>query len=117
MLDDVKAAIAAVQRADADVEIAKAEASARRAELNVLVAANADETRHPASLTKMMTLYMVFEALREGRLSLDSRITFSAEAASRPPSNRTLSGVPPTPSPRPSAPSPTAHATTSPPPA
>ena len=53
---------------------------------NVLVAANADETRHPASLTKMMTLYMVFEALREGRLALDSRITFSEEAASRPPS-------------------------------
>ena len=53
---------------------------------NVLVAANADETRHPASLTKMMTLYMVFEALREGRLGLDSRITFSDEAASRPPS-------------------------------
>jgi D-alanyl-D-alanine carboxypeptidase len=53
---------------------------------NALVAANADETRHPASLTKMMTLYMVFEALRDGRLSLDSRIAFSAEAASRPPS-------------------------------
>lgn len=53
---------------------------------NVLVATNPDETRHPASLTKMMTLYMVFEALREGRLALDSRITFSDEAASRPPS-------------------------------
>ena len=53
---------------------------------NVLVAANADETRHPASLTKMMTLYMVFEALRDGRLNLDSRITFSEEAAARPPS-------------------------------
>ena len=53
---------------------------------NVLVSANADETRHPASLTKMMTLYMVFEALREGRLDLQSRITFSEEAAARPPS-------------------------------
>jgi D-alanyl-D-alanine carboxypeptidase len=52
----------------------------------VLSAANADETRHPASLTKMMTLYMVFEALREGRLRLDSRVVFSEEAASRPPS-------------------------------
>ncbi|WP_237215243.1 D-alanyl-D-alanine carboxypeptidase family protein, partial [Falsiroseomonas oryziterrae] len=51
-----------------------------------LVAANADEQRHPASLTKMMTLYMVFEALREGRLSLESRIVMSEEAASRPPS-------------------------------
>ncbi len=53
---------------------------------NVLTAANPDETRHPASLTKMMTLYMVFEALREGRLRLDSRVPFSEEAASRPPS-------------------------------
>ena len=53
---------------------------------NVLVAANADETRHPASLTKMMTLYMVFEALRDGRLSPETRIAFSEEAASRPPS-------------------------------
>ncbi|WP_233256231.1 D-alanyl-D-alanine carboxypeptidase family protein [Falsiroseomonas bella] len=52
----------------------------------VLAAANADEQRHPASLTKMMTLYMVFEALREGRLQLDSRIPISEEAASRPPS-------------------------------
>jgi D-alanyl-D-alanine carboxypeptidase len=53
---------------------------------NVLVAANPDEQRHPASLTKMMTLYMVFEAIREHRLSLESRVPISAEAASRPPS-------------------------------
>ena len=52
----------------------------------VLVSASADETRHPASLTKMMTLYMVFEALRDGRLRLDSPIVMSEEAASRPPS-------------------------------
>ncbi len=53
---------------------------------NILVAANPDETRHPASLTKMMTLYMVFEALRDGRLSLGSAVPISEEAASRPPS-------------------------------
>lgn len=52
----------------------------------VLSAANADETRHPASLTKMMTLYMLFEAMREGRLNLSTPIRVSAEAASRPPS-------------------------------
>lgn len=52
----------------------------------VLSAANADETRHPASLTKMMTLYMLFEAMRDGRLSLSTPIRVSAEAASRPPS-------------------------------
>ena len=53
---------------------------------NVLVQASPDETRHPASLTKMMTLYMVFEALKEGRLALSSPVPMSEEAASRPPS-------------------------------
>jgi D-alanyl-D-alanine carboxypeptidase len=53
---------------------------------SVLAAASPDEQRHPASLTKMMTLYMVFDALREGRLRLDSRVPISEEAASRPPS-------------------------------
>ena len=53
---------------------------------NVLSAANADEMRHPASLTKMMTLYMLFEAMRDGRLNLATPIRVSAEAASRPPS-------------------------------
>ena len=48
----------------------------------VLSAANADETRHPASLTKMMTLYMLFEAMRDGRLNLGTPIRVSAEAAS-----------------------------------
>lgn len=51
-----------------------------------LMAANADEHRHPASLTKMMTLYMLFEALRSGRVPLDTPITMSREAAAQPPS-------------------------------
>lgn len=53
---------------------------------NVLIAANADEERYPASLTKMMTLYMLFDALREGRVQLSTPIRMSEEAASRPPS-------------------------------
>ena len=53
---------------------------------NVLSAAQADEPRHPASLTKMMTLYMLFESMRDGRLNLSTPIRVSAEAASRPPS-------------------------------
>ena len=53
---------------------------------NVLFASNADEMRHPASLTKMMTLYMLFEAMRAGRVELSTPIRVSAEAASRPPS-------------------------------
>jgi len=46
----------------------------------------ADAPRYPASLTKMMTLYLLFEAIDSGILSPTSRITASAYAASRPPS-------------------------------
>lgn len=52
----------------------------------VLYAQNADELRHPASLTKMMTLYMVFEALARGQLSLNDTFRASQYAVSRPPS-------------------------------
>jgi D-alanyl-D-alanine carboxypeptidase len=52
----------------------------------VISAANADEPRHPASLTKMMTLYMVFEALRDRRISLDQYVPVSPHAASMEPS-------------------------------
>ena len=50
----------------------------------VLHARRADAQRYPASLTKMMTLYMVFEAVESGDIALDDPITTSAEAASRP---------------------------------
>lgn len=50
----------------------------------VLHARRADAERYPASLTKMMTLYMLFEALERGEVSLDDMITASSEAASRP---------------------------------
>ncbi len=53
---------------------------------SVLSAVNADEPRYPASLTKMMTLYMVFEALRDRRLTLDQPVPVSFHAASMPPS-------------------------------
>lgn len=46
---------------------------------------DADELRYPASLTKMMTLYMTFEALERGSIKLNSRIKFSANAAKEPP--------------------------------
>jgi D-alanyl-D-alanine carboxypeptidase len=52
----------------------------------VLYASNADTKAYPASLTKMMTLYLVFEALESRRISLDTRITVSKNAASQPPS-------------------------------
>ncbi|MBO1074785.1 D-alanyl-D-alanine carboxypeptidase family protein [Roseomonas marmotae] len=50
------------------------------------VSISADEYRYPASLTKMMTLYMAFEALQNGRLSPTSRIRVSSHAAAQPPS-------------------------------
>ena len=52
----------------------------------VLHAENADALRFPASLTKMMTLYMVFEALEQGRLKLDQRLPVSGRAAAAAPS-------------------------------
>lgn len=51
----------------------------------VVSAANPDEYRFPASLTKMMTIYLVFEALRDRRLSLGDPVPVSAWASSMPP--------------------------------
>ncbi|RZJ31429.1 MAG: D-alanyl-D-alanine carboxypeptidase [Brevundimonas sp.] len=52
----------------------------------VLFARHADSRRYPASVTKVMTLYLAFEALAAGRVQLDDRITVSPRAASQPPS-------------------------------
>ena len=50
----------------------------------VLRSRNADIRRYPASLTKMMTLYLLFEAVDEGRLSLTSKLKVSKRAAGQP---------------------------------
>ena len=47
---------------------------------------NEDALRHPASITKVMTLYMLFEQLEKGRYDLDSPLTVSANAAAQAPS-------------------------------
>jgi len=52
----------------------------------VLYAENADKKRYPASLTKIMTLYIVFEELAAGRLTFSTPMGVSAYAAARPPS-------------------------------
>lgn len=52
----------------------------------VLNEVNADTRNYPASLTKMMTLYLVFESLEEGRMRLDDRIMMTRHAANQPPS-------------------------------
>jgi D-alanyl-D-alanine carboxypeptidase len=51
----------------------------------VLDARNADEPAYPASLTKMMTLYLTFRALEAGQITLDSRLHVSRRASSMPP--------------------------------
>lgn len=53
----------------------------------VLSAENADKRLYPASLTKMMTLYLTFEALTEGRITKNQRITASRRAAAQEPSS------------------------------
>ena len=52
----------------------------------VLFSRNADAKRYPASLTKMMTLYMLFDALEQGKISLQTKMTVSSWAANQPPS-------------------------------
>ena len=51
----------------------------------VLSADNPDAERYPASLTKMMTLYMAFEALRDHRITSDELVPVSPHAASQVP--------------------------------
>lgn len=53
----------------------------------VLHESNADASRYPASLTKMMTLYLLFEALEQRKMTLDTRMKVSAHAASMPSTN------------------------------
>ncbi|MGV8840558.1 MAG: serine hydrolase [Bauldia sp.] len=57
----------------------------------VLYSRNADAQRFPASLTKMMTLYLLFEDLERGRVTLRTRLDVSANAAAQAP---TKLGVP-----------------------
>lgn len=52
----------------------------------VLHARNADTRLHPASLTKMMTLYVAFEAIRLGEITLDTPVRISQKAANEAPS-------------------------------
>ncbi len=52
----------------------------------VLYSRNADELRYPASLTKVMTLYLLFEKLEKREITLDTRITMTQRGANQPPS-------------------------------
>lgn len=52
----------------------------------VLYQNNADARLHPASLTKMLTLYIAFDAIERGEISPDQQVTISGNAAAEPPS-------------------------------
>jgi len=52
----------------------------------VLYQRNANQRLYPASLTKMMTLYITFEAIKNGEITLDTPVTISRKAAAEPPS-------------------------------
>ena len=52
----------------------------------VLHSRNADTRLHPASLTKMMTLYIAFQAVENGEITLDTKVRITQKAAAEPPS-------------------------------
>lgn len=52
----------------------------------ILYAEDQDDRWHPASLTKIMTAYLVFEALKAGKITLETKLTFSEAAHIQPPS-------------------------------
>ena len=57
----------------------------------VLSSSNADARTYPASLTKMMTLYQLFDALKRGQIKLNDTIVFSAHAAAQDATNLAVS--------------------------
>lgn len=57
---------------------------------NVIHKENASATRYPASLTKLMTLYLTFEALQKKQLTMETRVMASRHAASQPRTNIAL---------------------------
>lgn len=54
--------------------------------LDIVHARQIDEARYPASLTKVMTLYLTFDALKSGQMTLDTQLPVSRYAAKTPPS-------------------------------
>lgn len=75
--------VSTVQVASADPKYAGIVIDAKTGK--VLYSEDPDGLRYPASLTKMMTLYLTFEALSAGRISLNSTVPVSANAAKEPP--------------------------------
>lgn len=84
----VLAMISGVSAAGSSEAVAETRAAAIVVDANTgktLYSSNADAQRFPASLTKMMTLYMLFEAMEAGKVSKSTPIPVSAYAAGQPP--------------------------------
>ena len=56
----------------------------------ILYAENIDAPLPPASITKLMTMHLVFEAIAQGQISLDDQVTASANASTLPESSSTI---------------------------
>ncbi len=56
----------------------------------ILYSKNANELRYPASVTKVMTLYLLFDALRDGKLTMKTEMRVSAHAAAQSPTKLDL---------------------------
>lgn len=88
MLTSLKSAVLAAGLALLALPVHAFDTSARAAYVidqttgTVLLSKNADEPLPPASMSKLMTLYVAFEALREGRLTLDETLPVSEHAMS-----------------------------------
>ncbi len=57
----------------------------------ILYSKNATELRYPASLTKVMTLYLLFDALQDGKIGMNTQLRVSAHAAGQSPTKLDLS--------------------------
>ncbi|MGO8954454.1 MAG: SPOR domain-containing protein [Rhodomicrobium sp.] len=57
----------------------------------ILYSKNVTELRYPASLTKIMTLYLLFDALRDGKIAMNTQLRVSAHAADQSPTKLDLS--------------------------
>ncbi|WP_170420520.1 D-alanyl-D-alanine carboxypeptidase family protein [Ruegeria arenilitoris] len=88
MLTSLKSAVLAAGLALLALPVHAFDTSARAAYVidqttgTVLLSKNADEPLPPASMSKLMTLYVAFEALRDGRLTLDETLPVSEHAMS-----------------------------------
>jgi D-alanyl-D-alanine carboxypeptidase len=85
--------LAAASADDADAKAKKSAPAPNYASIvvdgktgKVLYQSNADSRRYPASLTKMMTLYLLFEAMERNEMTLTTRLKVTERAAAQPPS-------------------------------